>query len=86
MYTRFKTIDSKSYSDFTINLPRTTNIPDDTIAYIHDIVLSVSWTTIDELNTTLYYSISHTVDGRYETSYWIVPADFRNYNGTTLAE
>ena len=52
--TRFKTIDSKSDSDFTIELPRTINIPDDTTAYTNDIVLPVSWTTADEQNDKLY--------------------------------
>ena len=84
--TRFKTSDSKSDSDFTIELPRTINIPDDTVAYINEIVLPVSWTTIDERNNKLYYSISHMVDGNYNKSHWILPTDYRNYNGTTLAE
>ena len=86
IYTRFKTADSRSDSDFTIELPKTINIPEDTICYINDIVLPVSWTTIDERNNKLYYSISHYVNGKYDTSYWILPSDLRNYNGTTLAE
>ena len=84
--TRFKTIDSKSDSDFTIELPRTINIPDDTIAYTNEIVLPCSWTTIDERNNKLYYTISYYVNGSIEKSYWILPVDFKNYNGTTLAE
>ena len=86
IYTRFKTIDSKSDSDFVIELGRTINIPDDTIAYINDIVLPVSWSTIDEGNTKLQYSIAYYVDGKIEKSYWILPVDFKNYNGTTLAD
>ena len=74
--TRFKTSDSKSDSDFTIEIPKTINLPDDTIAYINDIVLPMSWTTIDETNNKLYYSISHYVNGGYETSYWNLPTDF----------
>ena len=49
-------------------------------------MLPCSWTTIDERNNKLYYTISHYVGDNYETSYWILPVDFRNYNGTTLAE
>ena len=82
----FKTEKSKSDSDFTLELPKTINIPDDTIAYINDIVLPVSWTKIDERSNELYYSISHYADGVYDTSYWISPSDFKNYNGSTLAE
>ena len=48
--TRLKTEDSKADADFTIEIPKTINIPDDTIAYINGIVLPVSWTTIDEIN------------------------------------
>ena len=53
MFTRFKTEDSKSDSDFTIELPTTINIPDDTLAYINDIMLPVSWTTADEITNNL---------------------------------
>ena len=84
--TRFKTADRRSDSDFTIELSKTINIPEDTICYINDIVLPVSWTTIGEINHKLYYSISHYVNGKYDTSSCIVPSDFINYNGTTLAE
>ena len=84
--TRFKTSDSRSDSDFTVELPKTINIPEDCIAYINDIVLPVSWTTIDERNNKLYYSISHYVNGSYEISYWVLPTDFKNYNGSTLVE
>ena len=53
MFTIFKTEDSKSDSDFTIELPTTINIPDDTLAYINDIMLPVSWTTADEITNNL---------------------------------
>ena len=53
---------------------------------MHDIVLPVSWTTIDGTNNKLYYSISHYVNGGYDTSYWISPTDFNDYNGSSLAE
>ena len=53
IYTRFKTADRKSDSDLTRELPKTINIPEDTICYINDIVLPVSWTTIDQRNTNL---------------------------------
>ena len=47
-------------------------------------MLPVSWTTIDERNNKLYYSISHYVNGSIDKSYWILPVDFKNYNGSTL--
>ena len=50
MFTISKTEDHMSDTDFSVELPKTTNIPEDTICYINDIVLPVSWTTIDEVN------------------------------------
>ena len=48
-------------------------------------MLPVSWTTtINERNNKLYYSISHYVNGGYETSYLILQIDFNHYNGSTL--
>jgi hypothetical protein len=67
--TRFKTAYSKSDSDFTIELPKTVIIPDATIAYIKDIVLPVSWTTIDERTNNLYNSIL-TYAGIHLTGYY----------------
>ena len=52
--TRFKTPDSKSDSDFFIELPRSLNVPEDTICCVTDIVIPVSWLTIDSRNNKLY--------------------------------
>ena len=46
--TRFKTADSKSDSDFYVELPRALNIPDKCVCYIDDVVIPVSWNTSDE--------------------------------------
>ena len=59
-----------------MELPNTINIPDDTLAYTHDIVLPVSWTTEDERDLTLCYSILHYENGAYDTSYWVSPTGF----------
>jgi hypothetical protein len=55
--TRFKTADSKSDSDFYVELPRALNIPDKCVCYIDDIVIPVAWNTIDERNQKLYLQI-----------------------------
>mgnify|MGYP000518002737 FL=1 len=55
--TRFKTADSRSDSDFYVELPRTLNIPDKCACYIDDIVIPVSWNTIDERNQNLYLQV-----------------------------
>ena len=51
--TRFKTTDSKSDSYFTIELPQSSHIPEDTICYVNYMSLPGSWTTIDEVNNKL---------------------------------
>ena len=51
---RFKTPDSKSDSDFFIELPRSLNVPNDCICYITDVVIPVSWSTVDARNNKLY--------------------------------
>jgi len=51
---RFRTSDSVSASDFSIEIPRTFNIPEDVVCFIDDIVLPVSWSTIDARNDTCY--------------------------------
>ena len=47
---RFTTKKSKSDSDFSIELPRSFNVPDGVVAHIDDIVIPVSWSTVDERN------------------------------------
>ena len=51
--TRYKTEDSNSHSDFFIELPRTLNVLDNTICYITDVVIPVSWSTVDIRNNKL---------------------------------
>ena len=52
--TRFKTADSKSDTDFNIELPRTFNVPDGVVAYIDDIVIPISFSTVDDRSNNLY--------------------------------
>ncbi len=61
--TRFKTADSKSDTDFNIELPRTFNVPDGVVAYIDDIVTPISFSTVDDRNNNLY--IKFLYDGFY---------------------
>ena len=84
--TRFKTAVSKSDSDFTSELTKSINIPEDTIAYINDIVLPVSWTTIDEIINTLQYSMLHDADGGWDKSHLVLPTGFKKHKGSTLAD
>jgi hypothetical protein len=78
--TRFKTADSKSSSDFYVELPRALNIPDKCVCYIDDIVIPVSWTTVDERNHNLYLYLN--IDGVIDTR--IVVFDSGNYTGISF--
>ena len=51
---RFKTSDSKSDTDFNIELPRTFNVPDGVVAYIDDIVIPISFSTVDSKQQLVY--------------------------------
>jgi hypothetical protein len=80
--TRFKTADSKSDSDFSIELPRSFNVPDNVVCYIDDIVLPVSFSTVDARNNNLYFKFRH--NNVFATGQ--ITLDSKNYNGTTFTE
>ncbi len=80
--TRFKTADSKSDTDFNIELPRTFNVPDGVVAYIDDIVIPISFSTVDDRNNNL--CIKFLYDGFYY--YKQLTMDSKNYSGITFAE
>ncbi len=50
---RFRTANSASESDFTVELPRSFNVPDGVVAHIDDIVIPVSWRTVDSRNNLM---------------------------------
>ena len=79
--TRFKTAESKSDSDFFIELPRSLNVPDNTICYITDIVIPVSWCTVDARNNKLYMRCQ--LAGG--TLYKVVEVPAQNYTGPEFA-
>ena len=78
---RFRTANSKSESDFNVELPRSFNVPDGVVAHIDDIVIPVSWSTIDARNNTAYVSFS-CVGTMKEYTF---DFDSGNYNGGTFA-
>ncbi len=79
--TRFKTVDSKSDSDFYIELPRAMNVPDKCVCYIDDIVIPVSWTMIDERNSRLY--LDYRIGDDIVAVITLIP--YGNYTGATFA-
>ena len=78
---RFRTKNSKSETDFSIELPRSFNVPDGVVAHIDDIVIPVSWTAIDERNNQCYINVScgaAVKDANFTF-------DSQNYDGANLA-
>ena len=58
--TRQRTADSASHSDFSIDLPTTILMPDDTGFYVEDICLPISWWSIEEgYNDTLFMDVEN---------------------------
>ena len=53
--TRQRTADSASHSDFSIDLPTTILMPDDTGFYVEDICLPISWWSVEEYYNDLLY-------------------------------
>jgi hypothetical protein len=80
---RFRTANSKSESDFNVELPRSFNVPDGVVAHIDDIVIPVSWKTIDERNNMCYVAFGGVGAGVRERHFAFEPG---NYDGTMFAD
>lgn len=80
--TRFKTGDSKSDSEFNIELPKTFNIPADTICFVDDVAIPTSWAVVSDRNNKLYFDVEFDSN----TYYFMVTLDTKNYNGTSFVE
>ncbi len=78
---RLRTANSKSESDFNVELPRSFNVPDGVVAHIDDIVIPVSWSTIDERNNTAYvaFYLWTTMHDK------VITFDSKNYTGEMFA-
>ena len=73
---RFKSSDSVSDSNLIIDLPMTVTLPEDTVFYVDDVCIPVSWYVVDEArNNKFYFSINATPYAR------TIPAG--NYSTTT---
>ena len=82
---RFRTANSKSESDFNVELPRSFNVPDGVVAHIDDIVIPMSWSVIDERNNTAYISFS-CVGTHQEFDFQFTTGNYDGFNfATTLA-
>ena len=78
---RSRTKSSKSETDFSIQLHRSVNVPNGVVAHIDDIVIPVSWSTIDERNRNCY--------ARMYYGSTVIAANFalsvQNYTGAQFA-
>ena len=79
---RFRTANSKSESDFNVELPRSFNVPDGVVAHIDDIVIPVSWRTVDVRNNKCYVAFAGGNSGVREANFSIPSG---NYDGTRFA-
>ena len=55
--TKYKTPDSKSTSDFKVELPETLFFENNSVFYIDDIAIPHSWYSIEDFNNKLYISV-----------------------------
>ena len=79
--TRYKTEDCNSHSDLFIELPRTLNVPENTICYITDVVIPVSWSTVDIRNIMLYMYLDWSTRKMYKE----ITIPVMNYSGPEFA-
>ena len=79
---KYKTTNSISTSDFSIQLPETIYMPDNSVFYISDVCIPHSWYTVEQgINDKLYLQIRF--DGF--TFDIILTLDSKNYTGGDLA-
>jgi hypothetical protein len=78
---RYKTLDSNNDSDFFVELDRNIELSDQSKVYIDDIVLPISYNTVDFRNNKIYLNLTC---GLLSTNYNCTIAN-KNYTGDTLA-
>ena len=86
--TKYKTADSKSTSDFKVELPETLSFENNSVFYVDDIAVPHSWWTVEDFNNKLYVCV---YDGASpgaipgNTYSHIITLSNGNYTGTDLA-
>ena len=82
--TRYKTPDSKSTSDFKINLPETLSFDSNSCFYIDDFTCGHAWSSIEDFNNKLYLYLSQ--DNNPDNKYgFIIYVANGNYTGPDFA-
>lgn len=84
---KYATSDSKSTSNFKVQLPRTCQLPDDCVFYITDVCIPHSWKTVEEgVNDTLYLMRINQQGSVTAFEGYLVRLAPNNYTPTTFAE
>ena len=80
---KFRRFDSKSTSDFKIDLPQTIKLPDNCVCYIDDVSIPRTWYTVEEnVNDKLYFRLTQSASIYYDH---IITLDSKDYNGVQFA-
>jgi hypothetical protein len=81
--TKFRRFDSKSTSNFKIDLPQTIKLPDNCVCYIDDVSIPRTWYTVESgVNDKLYFRLTQSVSTSYDHS---ITLDSKHYNGSQFA-
>ena len=82
--TKFRRADSKSTSNFKIDLPVTLKLPDNCVFYIDDVSIPYAWHTVmTDVNDKLYFRLQSATTQAY-TDYTIT-LDSKTYSGTQFS-
>jgi len=80
---RFKTSDSKSHTDFKIDLGQSYYFPDDTYFYVDDVNIPNSWYSVESnSNSRMYVRYLHTYQEGYKDVIVNIPSEV--YNGESF--
>lgn len=86
--TKYKTPDSKSTSDFKVELPETLFFENNSVFYVDDIAIPHSWYSVEDFNNKMYvcaYDGASAGSSPGNTYSYIITLSNGNYTGTDLA-
>ena len=79
--TKFRRADSKSTSNFKLDLPVTLKLPDNCIFYVDDVSIPYAWhTVVQNVNDKLYFRLQLANGGSMND--YIITLDSKTYTGT----
>jgi hypothetical protein len=84
---RHRIVDSESTSDFRIELPETMQMDDNMHVIVTDVVIPITWLTVEEdINDKLYVRLIEATSENITCTDYILKIPSRNYNRQELAE